>query len=1050
MNSLFIGLGGAGIASVAEFAMKVRNHGADNNNEYLYLDTDESSKEWYPFIEPDFVHLGGATKKGHSIANMILNAAKMVADPAITDDGKKKYVQFLQWYDTNIVSKEELTKGAEGIRMLSRAMLFADYDKIRRRITGKLSYIDGNNQPAIRKIYVVSGTCGGTGSGCVIDILYMLNEIRIRQDYAATQLPINLLLVMPQGYLKDVSEQSSLYAAYRLNAYAIIDEINGFLKDYYGYCSEQEREIGADGFVRAQEILDSRAGMQMNKYRCCDNDVRHFQFDVFQNAFLFDSVTKEGMDLTHKQRSENVANFLFVLEVGRAAANTLDSNISNHIRTEKFNSAGAPFIKGFAATGMFVAQTWEELTRKYVKDRFIHQMLYFGFLGDNKPLPASVLTSDTATFGQDIKKIIDKYKENSIMPMLTKVLSNFDYSGLETVFKSMQSVSDNDPSIETIFANCNDTVSRNKMSDEIYSMLKDIKDLTYESCIKWLQKYNLNHALQLVNAIDVSYDGQYKKKHSELSAAKLEKYTIKADKKRREQFAVFFDQYIDYIVYRNLSFDSIGYLDDCKEYLKKAINAIHFVEFEIDDVKVSDWKDNYCKYLNGLLSDRTRAVYPNLGLLYDQDHGDLVVGNQVEQDYATIVFQNGAVPDMTYDLGKNQLIYTYKNECFNKLAQNNKWNSYFVMSRTDTFAANIRVAFEEYSKVVKEKAEELSRLPILSKPFTGLTLSQDERKELIDTLEAFDSITLAARYEMDVKPNVSIYVADFAQMQWLNAGLFPPGYNQMEKTGVADNTITDRVVKLYVEFAHPIDDYRYYEEYLTYYRAYLKGYKAKPRHHQPYIDLRFWDNGCSSIAELFEKNVLQAAAQSRIDEENRYVEALKEEWKGHNSAVLKVVASSIFYLLDKHKETGILASKMNDSAKFFKEIKKSSKLTGFKFDTTKDFIYHHDRSTYNPNGKPIELALGNEYHKSDIKKFYDYIDFWYKVLSEIELDEESVREALVDSWELAYNLLVRETEFISSLWEKYGLPRDEDEDSSDTNMDWKKMINDFLLVFRKN
>lgn len=301
---------------------------------------------------------------------------------------------------------------------------------------------------------------------------------------------------------------------------------------------------------------------------------------------------------------------------------------------------------------------------------------------------------------------------------------------------------------------------------------------------------------------------------------------------------------------------------------------------------------------------------------------------------------------------------------------------------------------------------------------------------------------------MDSKPNVSIYVADFAQMAWLNAGLFPPGYNQMEKTGVSDNTITDRVVKLYVEFGHPIDDYRYYEEYLLYYDGYLKGYKSKPRHHQPYIDLRFWDNGCGSIAELFEKNVREAAEQSRIDEETKYVDALKAEWKGHNNAVLKMVTTSIFYLLDKHKETGILASKMSDSVKFFKEIKKGSKLTGFRFDTTKDFIHHHDRQSYIPNGKTIDLVLGNEYHNSDIKKFYDYIDFWFKVLSEIELDEECAKEALVETWDLAYGLLVRETEFISEFWDKYDLPKDED--SSNSNMDWKKMIKDFLLVFRKN
>lgn len=1048
MNSLFIGLGGAGISSVAEFAMKVRDHGADNNNEYLYLDTDESSKELYPFIEPDFVHLGGATRRGHSIANMILNAARMVGDPNNTDVVKKKFVQFLQWYDTNIVSKEELTKGAEGIRMLSRAMLFADYDKIRRTITGKMFYIDANNRPVIRKIYVVSGTCGGTGSGCVIDILYMLNEIRIRQNYAATQLPINLLLVMPQGYLKDVSPQSSLYAAYRLNAYAIIDEVNGLLKDYYGYCSDSELEQDDNGFVRAETILDSRAGMQMNKYRCCDNDANPFQFDVFQNAFLFDSVTSEGLDLSHKQRSENVANFLFVLEVGRAASGTLDSNISNHIRTEKFNSAGAPFIKGFAATGMFVAQTWEELTRKYVKDRFIYEMLRYGFIGedaDKWKLPGDVLQTDTDKFNEEVENIINSCKERSIMPMLTKVLSNYDYTGLEKVFKNMQCAFDSNPSIETIFVNCNDTESRNSLSAAIYSMLNQVKELAYKYSVEWLKKYNLNHSLQLVNALDVSYDRQYKEKFSNLSQSTLEKFAIKPTEKRRKQFVGFFELYLEYIVFRNLSFENSGYLDDCRVYLKKAIAAIDLPGFEIDEVKVVEWEQNYFKYINGLISDNTRAVYPNLNMLFDGR--DFVKGNQVEQDYVSLVAHNGTNPDLTYNLGNARLIYTFKNACFDKLSQNRKWDSYFVMDRTDVFAANIRVAFEEFSKMVKEQAEDLSKSPALSKPFTGLNLSQDERKGLIQTLEAFDSITLATRYEMDVKPNVSIYVADFNQMSWLNSGLFPPGYNQMEKTGVSDNTIADRVVKLYVEFGHPIDDYRYYEdEYLKYYKSYLTEFRGKPRHHQPYIDLRFWNSDCDTVAELFDRNVRKDAEQSRSSQEVADIGKLKSEWRGHNNAVLVMVASSIYYILENHKDVGVLGSKMSDTSRFFKILKRGSKETGFRFDTTKDFIHNHDRSSYNPNGQPIDLEFGKEYPMTGVKKFSEYLSFWYQVLSEIELDSDSVKEALVSAWNLAYDR-VTESDFISEFWNKYGLPKGED--SSTEQMEWKKMVNDFLLVFHK-
>lgn len=59
MNSLFIGLGGAGIAYVATYAKMAPGKEVNRNDEFLYLDTDEYPVKQFPIMGNDFVLLGG-------------------------------------------------------------------------------------------------------------------------------------------------------------------------------------------------------------------------------------------------------------------------------------------------------------------------------------------------------------------------------------------------------------------------------------------------------------------------------------------------------------------------------------------------------------------------------------------------------------------------------------------------------------------------------------------------------------------------------------------------------------------------------------------------------------------------------------------------------------------------------------------------------------------------------------------------------------------------------------------------------------------------------
>lgn len=1055
MNSFFIGIGGAGCSAVAEFAQKIRHHGSNVNNAYIYLDTDKGICDTYPFLKDsnDFVDLGGSSRhRGHSIQNIINESLKIITAKDKPEVQKRKYSRFLNWYDVNIESKEELTKGAEGIRMMSRAMLFANYTDIQAKIASRMTYDDpADGQTKIRKIYVISGTCGGTGSGCVIDILYMLNKIRASQNTDATELPVNLLLVMPQGYINGIQDNSSLFSSYRTNAYAIVDEINALLKNYYGYFSEGTDKKTVNGQTIYQ-ISNRKAGMMMNEF-CCTDEGTTLQFNVFQNAFLFDSVTHDGHDMSHEQRSENVANFLFALEVGTQANAILDSNISNNVRTEKYNSTGAEFIHAFAASGMYVAQSWEELTRKFVRDKFLYQMLRYGFVGSDLEIPNESLQNDTGEFSQKIQNILTEKKNEQgfgIIDLRSKILSGYGYDGLKKIMEGIKTAvtKGKKPAVESIFADSNSKEEVKALAKVLDSLLSKVKEETYTMCKDWAKRYNLNHALQLAKKMDGAFDDKFKKKIKLIGDLKIDWYTYDKDKRRRQDCANLFDDYIDYLVYRNLSNDQEGYLDDCKNCLTAAINAINFAEHKKDGLKVSEWENDFIKYLNSLSTDNTRSVWPSLNELYNSDNSCLVQGNSVERDYATLVIQasESNSPDLTYNINNNHLLYSYKRKCIDAIERDDaKWANYFDISKgADAFARNVKVAFEIYEKEVEKVGYELSMSESLRKPFADLTLNTEEQKRLATTIESFNRVSLATQYHMQDQPNVGIYVGDFNRLTWLDQKLFPTGYNQMLKSRAQDNQMGDRVFKLFVEFGYPLDEYRYYKDvYKPYFDAFYKDAKQKPnsRHHQPFIDKRFFETG----------NVDAYFKQSEQSNEIRELNTLLKENKG---TFLKFCAWFLYKLLKDHEGEGLLARKGLTSRKGYYKLETARKGKSKKasetvvLGMTYDFDTWKDASSYELSDKFFNIDMDKEYKDSEVKAFSPCIDLWSRILmdegmiNDLDPDKlyeafDSARKKLKDSSNLS-----RST-FLQKLAEKYVSQSQEDNNI----VDWQQIFGDFMKVF---
>ena len=402
------------------------------------------------------------------------------------------------------------------------------------------------------------------------------------------------------------------------------------------------------------------------------------------------------------------------------------------------------------------------------------------------------------------------------------------------------------------------------MDMELKRLLMQVKDLTNSLCVEWAKRYNLNHALQIIEHLDRMCEMRWNNVVSSLNDAisELQSQLLSPLRKlvlsrasRNEKVAALFADLVQCVVYRNLS--EHGYLDDCRERLREAIGSIDLNSFEMTyGVSVGTWEHHYIKHLMAIYYDSTKSVWPNLDMLLDREHACLYEDNPVERDYASLVLQDGKNPDLRFDLGNDRLLYSYKTRCVGELdGDDERWSNCFMDFMKGDVRDSIRIAFEAYAQKVKQKAEELANAPELSKSFATVfsLLSPNEQSALVDKLSSFDSISLSTHCPVAQRPSMSLYSADFHNIPNLQGAL---AQNQPPmNTHFVQNTYQpDRVVKLNVEFGYSPDDYRYYDCYKGEFDRHLQT-PERDWHHQPFIDKRFAKERKlgETLADMFER-----------------------------------------------------------------------------------------------------------------------------------------------------------------------------------------------------
>ncbi len=225
---LFVGLGGKGSATIArlktEACRQFELEGGKKrpkNFEYLAIDTDMTHLD--ELARPKYGEIGLSNETGDNELCQLYDAdaAKRLRV------GNRRLISgnILEWMNPTM-NQEIVGNGAGGIRQAGRYLLFGEnaFMRVERALKAKLTNLHDQITKPDREmliIYIFAGVGGGTGSGIIIDIPYIIREICEEKGWKHK--------ISGYIYLADTYPESAPQQRLQYNSYAALKEIDYFM-----------------------------------------------------------------------------------------------------------------------------------------------------------------------------------------------------------------------------------------------------------------------------------------------------------------------------------------------------------------------------------------------------------------------------------------------------------------------------------------------------------------------------------------------------------------------------------------------------------------------------------------------------------------------------------------------------------------------------------------------------------------------------------------------------------------------------------------------------
>jgi hypothetical protein len=388
-QAIFIGIGGAGVTTVAHIKAKLLADPEYNgklealyeNNHFIFLDTDEKArkelnsdpklcsifKNDLPINNNEYLNLG-ATKPF-----MIYHSATTRND----DESKR----LLEWIHNDIIGglpTNQLQSGAGAQRIAGRTAVYDNWDEIIRKINAGINKMNAYDQVIASKdqdqinkaleaskpaIWVFASSNGGTGSSAILDVLYIAD--RVFQAKFKTDPFLRLVLFMPNPFI----ESNDNNIVYSLNAFSTFWELNTFRYD----------------------AINKKDGNKF-KYFSCKPDKDKWDtipggWKGYSYLIPVDAETDNNKPIPIDNLFINTAEMCYYLHksaVGDVAISRLDNDVKdpkllNEPRTD--TNTGFAWTKSLVAIGYKAICKPDEYLRRYVKSRFMYEIFDYGLLG---------------------------------------------------------------------------------------------------------------------------------------------------------------------------------------------------------------------------------------------------------------------------------------------------------------------------------------------------------------------------------------------------------------------------------------------------------------------------------------------------------------------------------------------------------------------------------------------------------------------------------------------------------------------------------------------
>lgn len=331
-RALFIGLGGSGVKTVLKTRQRLlaRTEGADeparkrafrNLYRFILIDTDKLSRsmEDAGLAREDEEELrGDHVDLGPVVPVQVYNVARSAE---ARTPKQKRLLEYVGTTLTRDLRLNSLRDGAGAYRVNSRIGLAESYDQAAGAIQSAIEALtsEGNTvgiKPGTAlNVWVVSSLAGGTGSGILLDVLYLTDRILRSRGQAAPK--IRAVLFTPGSFTSFHTPEVIMS-----NGYSAMQEISYFLENRSGNHFK---------FVSA---VPDRADWEGTTFA---------SWPVYEAAIPVDANVQGGGSMADKALYENTAEMLSYLQLSAAegaAASPLDNCLQTASSTDRLTAFG--------------------------------------------------------------------------------------------------------------------------------------------------------------------------------------------------------------------------------------------------------------------------------------------------------------------------------------------------------------------------------------------------------------------------------------------------------------------------------------------------------------------------------------------------------------------------------------------------------------------------------------------------------------------------------------------------------------------------------------